>query len=332
MRPTIHDVAKKVGVSTTTVSKVFNNTGRISESTKQKILQAIDELNYRPSVMATALKGKLTSTIGLLIPDLANPFFAELSRRIEDRGHELGYNLFICSTDYDPDKEKEYISLFKNKGVDGIICASGCEDHSSIVQLLEENFPIGVVARNYDSLEIDTVTTDDFMGGYKATSYLIELGHKDIAIIAKNVQSNRVRIDGYLKAMEENGLKPRTDFEFTTAMSTENGRIIAHKYLKSSQPPTAIFALNDLLAVGAMQAAAECGLRIPEDISIIGFDNSFVASIVIPPLTSVSQPTQTLGKEIVDLIDARIKEENKEKTRILLSPKLIIRKTTTEPN
>src|SRR6478735_1705523 len=118
MKSTIYDVAKKVGVSTTTVSKVINNTGRISERTKKKVLEAIDELNYKPNVMATALKGKLTSTIGLLIPDIANPFFADLSRRIEDEAHELGYNLFICSTDYDPKKEKKYIELFKTKNVD----------------------------------------------------------------------------------------------------------------------------------------------------------------------------------------------------------------------
>lgn len=332
MKTTIYDVATKVGVSIATISKVINNKGRISESTKLKVLEAIEELNFHPNMMASAMKGKPTSTIGLLIPDLANPFFADLSRRIEDRGHELGYNLVICSTDYDPEKEKEYIRLMRTKSVDGIICASGFEDSSSIVELVAENFPVGVIARDYENLEINTVTTDDYMGGHKATSYLISLGHKDIGIITRDVQSNRARLRGYLKALEENGLKPRADFKFTSFTTLENGRSIAHEYLESSKPPTAIFACNDLLAVGAMQAVLERGLRIPEDISIIGYDDSFIATIANPALTTIAQPTQAIGMKIIDLIDAQIKAVQQEKVRIILTPKLIIRKTVAAPN
>ncbi|UFJ39918.1 LacI family transcriptional regulator [Brevibacillus humidisoli] len=328
MKATIYDVAKMAGVSIATVSKVINNTGRISEKTRKKVLKVIEQLNYQPNVMATALTGKYTHTIGLVIPDLANPFFAELARSIEDRGHELGYSLVICSTDYLPEKEAKYLELLRRKSVDGIILASGFEKMKLVEQLIEERFPVSIVARDFPSFAVNAVSIDDFLGGYEATSYLVKLGHTNIGIIARDVWSNRERMRGYLKVLEEHQLQPHPSFQFVQESNVEWGRRVANLLLDSPQPPSAIFACNDLLAAGAIQAAKEHGLTVPGDLSVIGFDNTILATITDPPLTTVSQPIQSMGREVIDLMVSEIKNEKGHKSRIVLLPELVVRDST----
>ncbi|MED4779671.1 LacI family DNA-binding transcriptional regulator [Brevibacillus choshinensis] len=328
MKPTIYDVAKKAGVSIATVSKVINNTGRISEKTRKKIWALMEEMEYQPSVVASALTGKSTYTIGLLIPDLANPFFSEIARSIEDRGHSLGYNIVICSTDYDPEKEAKYTSLLKQKSVDGIILASGFENHKSAKELIRQNFPIAVVAREIPSLEVDTVSIDNFLGGYQAASHLIGLGHKRIAIIARDVWSNRERIRGYKQALEEANLEFDPQMEFVTDSAVESGKELAGKLLDSSAPPSAIFACNDSLAIGVIQAARQRGMSVPKDLSVIGFDDTIWAKISDPPLTTIAQPIREMGYGVMDLLIQEIKGQKHVKQRLILLPKLVERETT----
>ncbi|MDF2684092.1 MAG: LacI family transcriptional regulator [Brevibacillus sp.] len=328
MKPTIYDVAKKAGVSIATVSKVINNTGRISEKTRKKILALMEEMEYQPSVVASALTGKSTYTIGLLIPDLANPFFSEIARSIEDRGHSLGYNIVICSTDYDPEKEAKYTSLLKQKSVDGIILASGFENHKSAKELIHQNFPIAVVAREIPSLEVDTVSIDNFLGGYQAASHLIELGHKRIAIIARDVWSNRERIRGYKQALDEANLEFDPQMEFVKDSAVESGKELAGKLLDSSTTPTAIFACNDSLAIGVIQAARQRGLSVPKNLSVVGFDDTIWAKISDPPLTTIAQPIREMGYGVMDLLIQEIKGQKHMKQRLILLPKLVERETT----
>lgn len=332
-KTTIYDVAKEAGVSIATVSKVLNNSGRISDRTRKKVLKTIEKLNYQPNIMALALAGKQTNSIGLLIPDLANPFFAELARSIEDRGHELSCSLVICSTDYDPEKELKYVKLLKRKNVDGIILASGFEKREIIEELINEQFPIAVVARDIPfSTIINTVSNDDYHGGYMATKHLIDLGHKKIAIIARDVWTNRERLKGYKKALKEKNIRYEYNFEFVKESTVEWGKYIASKYFKASDPPTAIFACNDLLAAGAIQAIREEGLNVPEDVSVVGFDNTTIATILNPPLTTVAQPIKSMGKLVVDLLYNEIKKKVNVKSRLTLVPKLIVRNSTTVAN
>jgi LacI family transcriptional regulator len=332
MKPNIYEVAKQAGVSIATVSKVINNTGRISKATREKVLKVIEELQYHPSVVASALTGKHTYTIGLLVPDLANPFFAEIARSIEDRGHELGYNLIICNTDYNPVKEEKYIVLLKRKKVDAIICASGFEDPSLIIQLTKEKFPIALVARDLPIIDVNIVAMNDFMAGFKATSYLIELGHKHIGIITRDVQSNRERYRGYLKALQDHGLEPPMEVEYVKSTSVESGKLMAGKYLDLPDRPTALFACNDLLAIGAINAAKERSLNVPRDISIVGCDNTHVATIVDPPLTTIIQPIESLGRKVIEVVVDQIKNPDQDKVQLLLVPQLAIRDTTAPPN
>ncbi|WP_100331169.1 LacI family DNA-binding transcriptional regulator [Bacillus xiapuensis] len=328
MKVTIYDVAKEAKVSIATVSKVINNTGRISESTRERVCEVMERLNYQPNIIASALMGKQTKTIGLLIPDLANPFFSELARSIEDRGHESGYDLVICSTDYQPEKENKYLTLLKQKRVDGFILASGFENLDKVEELVKEEIPVAVVARDFPMFPINAVALDDFLGGYQAASYLIKNGHRNIAVIGRDLWSNRERIRGFKQAMEENGLKHRSDFEFVQDIHhVDAAKRVTMKYLNSDDRPTAIFACNDLLAIGAIQAAKAWGLKVPDQLSIIGFDNTIIATVVEPPLTTIAQPIQNMGKEVMDLMVAMITGRQKEQKRVTLLPELVERQS-----
>jgi len=327
MKPTIYDVAREAGVSIATVSKVINGTGRISDATRKRVLEVMKKLDYQPSVVASALTGKSTYTIGLLIPDLANPFFAEIARSVEDRCHEHGFNLVICSTDNNPEKEAQYISLLKQKRVDGIIVATGINDEALLKNLVKQKIPLALIARDMPALAVDTVLVDDFLGGYLATNHLTGLGHKRIAIIVENLNlmSSKERIRGYRYALEEAKLPYDEDLVLVSDFTVEGGKHCAKQVLQREQPPTAIFACNDLLAIGVMQAAYELGLRIPQDLSVVGFDNTILATIVDPQLTTVAQPIQDMGRQVVDLLIQEIKGEKTVRQRVVLLPELVVR-------
>ncbi|MGG1662408.1 LacI family DNA-binding transcriptional regulator [Brevibacillus sp. NRS-1366] len=328
MKPTIYDVAREAGVSIATVSKVINNTGRISEKTKENVLNIMKQLNYQPSVVASALTGKSTYTIGLMIPDLANPFFSGIARSIEDRAHVLGYNLVICSSDYDSAKEAKYISLLLQKSVDGIILASGFENIETVKDLIKQKVPTAIIAREIPSLEVDTVAVDDFLGGYQATSHLLALGHTNIAIIARDLWSNRERMRGYRQALEEAGIAYPSEVEYVSESDVESGKQLAEQILQQKNRPTAIFACNDLLAMGAIQAAREQALSIPRDLSVVGFDNTVWASVTDPPLTTVAQPIRDMGTQVMNLLMQEINGQKRHRQRVVLLPELIVRDST----
>ncbi|MBB5325394.1 LacI family transcriptional regulator [Anoxybacillus tepidamans] len=330
MKVTIYDVAKEAGVSISTVSRVINNTGRISEKTRKKVLKVMETLHYQPSMVASALTGKRTRTIGLIIPDVANPFFAEIARKVEDRGRELGFNVLMCNTDNNPETEEMYLSLLKQKSVDGIIIGTTTKNYTVLNELLHEHFPIAFIAQDIPELAIDVVRVDDFLGGYQAVSHLVSLGHKKIAIMLGNLNrtSDKDRLQAYRQVLQENGLEYDERLVIYTDYSMEAGKRAAFELLRSPQKPTAIFACFDSLAVGVYQAAKEMGLCIPEDLSVVGFDNTILATIVDPPLTTVAQPIDEMGRQVVDLIIREIEGEKNMKQRVILPPELIVRHST----
>lgn len=331
MEVTIYDVAREANVSISTVSKVINNTGSISEKTREKVKDIIKKMDYRPNILASALMGKQTRTIGLLLPDLANPFFSELAKSIENRGHEFDYNLVICNTDYETLKENKYLSLLKQKKVDGFILASGFENLEKMHELIKQDTPIVIVARDFPLFPVNAVALDDFKGGYLAADYLIKLGHQNLGVIARDLWTNRERLRGFKYALKEHSLELNSNFEFINEIDhIKAGRQMADKYINSVNRPTAIFACNDLLAAGVIQKAKELGLNIPQDLSIIGFDNTAVANILDPPLTTIAQPIESMGREVMDLMVSIIKQQKVEKSRIILSPSLVKRKSTDE--
>jgi DNA-binding LacI/PurR family transcriptional regulator len=330
MKATIYDIAKEAGVSIATVSKVINGKGRISQETRSAVIAIMERLDFQPSVIASALTGKKTFTLGLLVPDVSNPFFAEIARAIEDQGHQLGYSVVMCNTDNKDEKVERYISLLLQKSVDGIIIATGIEKKEILEQLLAKGLPIVLIARELPLIAVDTVVVDDYVGGCLAASHLLQIGHKEIAILAESqkVSSSRERIRGFRQTMSDAGLTLNEQWLRVCDYKVEDGKNKALELLHEDHRPTAIFACNDMLAVGVLQAAKEMKMIVPNELSIISFDNTILSSVTNPPLTTIAQPMEQMGKHAVNLIVENIKEGNQLKQRIVLRPEFILREST----
>lgn len=331
MKVTIYDVAKKAGVSIATVSKVINNTGNMRESTRQRVKEVMEELNYYPNVLASALMGKGTKTIGFLVQDISNPFFSQLAKVIEDRVHEKGFNVFISSTDDDEVKEKKYIELMEQKQVDGFIVSSTYKNKDILKNLIERDLPLIMLTQDDPELNVSKVSIDDFKGGYEATSHLLQNGHRKIAIIAEKLSnSSDKRLEGYLSALKTYDVQVNKDLIIRINPSIENGMKSLNMLLKLAREyrPTGIFACNEQLAIGVMLAAREHGIQIPNELSLVGFDDTILATTTVPRLTTIAQPIEEMGRKTVDLLIEEIESGVSKQERVLFNPQLIIRETT----
>ncbi|MED3728660.1 LacI family DNA-binding transcriptional regulator [Priestia filamentosa] len=328
MKITIRSVAEEAGVSIGTVSKVINDSGKISEKTRKKVFQAMQKLNYKPDAAAASLRGKRTKLIGLLVPDISNPFYAGIARSIEDRSHEVGLNVMLCSTDNNTEKERNYLALLTSQRVDGLVVASAFRSTVLLQETIERGIPSVLIASEIPQLSINTVTVDDYKGGYLATSHLLDLGHKDIAIISENVRSNEPRLAAYKDSMREAGIDVKPEYIMKTEATIQKGYECAKKLLLLDEKPTAIFACNDLLAAGVIQAAKELELDLPRELSVVGFDNTVLSTTTAPMLTTVSQPIKQMGAKVVDLLRQEMEESKGYKERLLMAPELIVRQST----
>jgi DNA-binding LacI/PurR family transcriptional regulator len=333
MKATIYDIAKEAGVSIATVSHVINGKGRISTGTRSAVFAVMERLNFQPSVIASALTGKKTFTLGLLVPDVSNPFFAEIARVIEDQSHQLGYSVVMCNTDNKDEKIERYISLLLQKSVDGIIIATGIENKEILEQLLDKGLPIVLIAREMPLVAVQTVVVDDYVGGCLAAKHLLSLGHKEIAILAESqmVSSSRERMRGFRQTMEDAGLEFNESWLKICDYKVEDGKENTLELLQQDRRPSAIFACNDLLAVGALQAAKALQISVPSELSIISFDNTILASVTNPTLTTIAQPMEEMGKFAVDVIVEDIQGDIRAKQRISFRPELLIRESTAVP-
>ncbi|MGM0880318.1 MAG: LacI family DNA-binding transcriptional regulator [Bacillota bacterium] len=332
MKSTIYDIARLAGVSTATVSKVINNTGRISDQTRERINRIMEDLNYRPNVLASAMKGKSTYQIAFLIPDIDNPIYAQYLKHIEAYGQELGYNIVLCSTDNDFAKETRHITLLRQRRVDGFIIASKFKNDELLKQLVEEGFPIALFAHERPGISIDSVTVDDYMGGYLASKHLHSLGHRKIGVVGEDSISSDERIRGYKFALSEANIPIDNKLIVVGGATLQEAEQSAAVLLDSEERPSAIFGCNDILAIGVMQAAKARGIRIPEQLSVIGFDDTPLCSIVSPRLSSISLPVRELGKHVTDIIISKIEHSDTVKQRIRLLPELAVRDSTAPVN
>lgn len=326
MKPTIYDVAKEAGVSIATVSKVLNNTGRISEKTRKKVLEIINRMDYHPSGVAAALTGKKTFTIGVLVPDIANTFFAEVARALESKAREMGYAIILCATDYKSEREREYLDLLLKKQVDGVIMATEPNDLEPFRKLSERQVPLLLFSVDQLSVASNVVTTDNVRGGYIAGHYLLKKGHRRLAmIVEKKRQSGRARLSGFQQALAEEGIELEEKFIIDTRSTISEARQAAQHLLSLEEKPTAVFTANDLIAVILINEARKAGLRIPEDLSVIGFDNTIHAEIVDPGLTTIAQPIEELASYSFHQLLQSIERTTMAGHRIMLSPELIER-------
>lgn len=325
---TINDVAKQAGVSITTVSYVITGKRYVSDNLKERVLQAMKEVGYRPNSLAKSLKSGKTQTVGLIIPDSSNFFFAEMSRHFEDIGFQNGYIVMLCNSDDNLEKQSVYLDVLLSKQVDGIVFISVGNDRSTFDQLAEFNIPFVVVDRDEDEPNADVVLVDNFYGGYQAANYLTSLGHRRIGCIAgpSTLRASEDRVKGYFKALQDNRLElqheliARGDFRF------RSGETAMEKLLNLPDPPTAVFVCNDMMAIGAIRAVHKHNLRVPEDISIIGFDNNPIAEVITPALTTIAQPTSEIAETSMNILLKRIKgDADPSPARAVLTPKLIVR-------
>jgi LacI family transcriptional regulator len=330
---TIREVALKAGVSPTTVSHVVNNTRFVSQDVRGRVENAMRELNYRPNALARSLRRGETHTLGLILPDSANPFFAEIGRAIESAAFERGYSVILCNTENDIEKERLYTEVLENKQVDGLIFVASGENHQAISQIANNGLPLVMVDRDMGSLELDTVTTDNYNGGLLATQHLLSLGHRRIACITgpSNITPSAERVTGYRAALELAGIPVQESLLVRGDFHPPSGYAGARQLLQCDPRPTAIFACNDMMAIGAIRAASQLGLRIPQDVSIIGFDEIELASFTTPPLTSVSQPKQEIGGLAVSLVLERMQDPSLPSRRSVLPTRLVIRESTHRP-
>lgn len=330
----IKDIARLANVSHTTVSRALNNKSRIRPETKEKILSIAREVNYRPNFIARSLVMKRTKTIGLVITTIANPFYTELSQGIETTARQLGYNIIFCSTNYDLSTEKQYIEMLRSKGVDGIIFTSAHIGDPNIVELAEEGFPIILVnRRTYHPRvkeRVDYVGVDNHLGGYMAVEHLIRLGHQRIGVVGGSSESSvgLERLEGGKKALEAYGVEQQEEYFLGGNFLKESGYQGGKRFLQMAEPPSAIFATNDYMAIGVYQALVEEGVKVPEEIALIGFNDIELSGIRGIDLSTIGQKKFEMGTVAVELLVKRIEGgESGPPKEILLKPELVIRKT-----
>ncbi len=331
----IKDIARVANVSHTTVSRALNNKSRIRNETKEKILSIAKELGYRPNLIAKSLVMSRTRTLGLVITNIANPFYTELAQGIEKTATRLGYNIILCSTQSNISTEKQYIEMLRSKGVDGIIFSSAHIEDPNIVDLAEEGFPVVLVnRRTYHPIvkdKIDYVGVDNALGGFLAVEHLIRIGYKRIGMIGGSAESSvgLERLEGGKKALRVYGVEPRDEFFLEGNFLKKSGYQGAKQFLKMAEIPSAIFAMNDYMALGIYQAILEEGIRIPEDIALIGFNDIEFSSIQGIDLSTIGQKKFEMGAIAVEMLVERIEkgDQNRPAKEVLLTPELIVRKT-----
>ena len=324
---TIHDVAKRAGVAPITVSRVINNTGYISRETRESVKAAIDELGYVPNVLARSLRSKRTNTLALVITDITNPFFTIIARGVEDTAGDAGYNVIFCNTDESEEKEDKYLHLLLQKQVDGILLVPANSASKSIEFIIEQGTPVVVLDRRVPVVGVDVVRCDSFDGGYQLTKLLLDLGHRRIAMLngSIDVSTSQDRLAGYKKAMEDAGLEINEQYYYGN-FTQARGHEMAKQAISQSPRPTAMFAANNLIAIGALWALQESGLRVPEDIAMVSFDDLPQNLVAYPFLTVATQPAYDMSKRATELLIDRLNGKAPEHCQeVILPVQLIMR-------
>ena len=330
---TMNDVAKRAGVSTMTVSRVINNAGYISAETRQRVERAIAELDYVPNALARSLRHKQTHTLALILTDITNPFFTTIARGVEDTASQYGFSVIFCNTDESQDKEGEYLNILVQRRVDGILFVPASTSADSITFLQERHTTVVVLDRRLSDMKVDCVRCDAEEGAYQLTQHLLELGHKDIAILSgpQTVSTAIDRVRGYERAFVEAGRKHQPGLYGT--FTRHGGYEMAQRALALKPRPTAFVATNNFIAVGAFQAIREAGLRVPEDISLVSFDDLSAALVMEPFLTAVDQPAYEMGQRATALLLSRLSGQTiGAPQEVILPTRLIVRKSSAPPH
>ena len=333
MNVTIKEVAKVANVSITTVSRVSNGSKGVSTKTRRRVLNVIKELGYSPSAMASGLKTRISKSIGIAVPDTIGDFYGEVIDGIESVATENGYNLIISLNHHIIKEELKAVNFFKAKKVDGAILVTTLDDDDYVRSLIEGGFDIVLLDRAPRGLKVDTVKTDNFRGGYIATEYLLNLGHSAILLIRglSCLDSSRERFNGYKRALKDKKIEYDSTFILNGDFTIDSGYTTIKKYLdEKGLNFTAVFAANDQMAIGAIKALNDKGIVVPDEVSIVGFDDSYISPYILPSLTTIKQRKEEMGKVATELLLNRISSFDKEKKvprQVTISVELIERES-----
>lgn len=333
---TIKDVAEAAQVSITTVSHVINGTRFVSDDLRERVNQAMQALGYRPNGLARSLRRGRTGTIGLILPDNANMFFAEIAREIEDLGFRAGYSVILCNTNDDHQKEVAYTATLLEKQVDGMIFISAGGSEDALQRILAEGVPVVVVDRE-TGVETDLILVDNFTGGYLAGQHLVRLGHRRLACISgpSRLTPSAQRVEGFLAALREAHIAFEPDSLVSGDFRYPSGDACMETLLDmDSRRPSAVFVCNDMMAIGALRCAHRRGLNVPRDISIMGYDDIPLAMAVSPALSTIAQPMKDIAQKSVELLFEQIRARQSGERqagggprRIMLAPQVIDRES-----
>jgi|YNPMSStandDraft_1061717.scaffolds.fasta_scaffold45383_2 LacI family transcriptional regulator len=325
---TIYDIARVVGVSPATVSRALSGSNRVKEETRRKIMETAERLNYTPNYLARGLKKKKTDTIALIISDVTNPFFTNLARGVEDTASRYGFNTIFCNTDENQDKEAAYIDLMLKKMVDGLVISS-CGSGKTLLPLKEKGIPVVLVDRKIERFRWDCVVGDSEGGAYALVRHLIEVhGYREVGMLAgpAAISTSAERIAGYKRALSDFGIPAHPDFLHIGLYKEDFGYRMTREFLERGKIPRALFAGNNFIAIGVVRAAREFGLRIPEDLALVTFDDLELASLLVPFFTVARQPAYTMGSLATQFLLERIGGGKvREKREVVLKPEIIIR-------
>lgn len=330
--PSIADVAARAGVSSTTVSHVISGKRPVSDRTAKLVQRAMRELGYVPNHAARSLRLGNTRSLGLLVPDISNPYFAELAKGAEDAGEGKGYNLVLCNTSFDAEREARYLNVLRGGGVDGMIYAAGAPPAAEHVAALASTFPLVVVDEELPDVAADTIVSDNERGGLLAGEHLRDLGHREILIVdgPPSLASPPLRAKGFRSAFA--GVEARID-QVDGDFRPESATASVEAALAGGTPWfSAIFAANDLMALAAIEVLTVAGIRVPEDVSVVGYDDTMLAALVRPALTTVRQPVYRMGAVAAErLADRLIGNAPRAPEKVVLDVELVVRQTSVAP-
>ena len=330
MSYTLKDIAKKTGVSVSTVSRVLHDNSKkykISEETQAKVKQAAKDLGYRVNALARGLRQQKTCEVGVIVPDISNPFFSEVIKSLAGELRKKGYNFIVYDSDEDIAIERSAIKSLLEKRVDGLIIASVGQDFSHIQKIRDAEIPVVMVDRCFDELDVDSVSVDNVKGSLLAMNYLIEAGHSRIAFIQglPGTYANETRLQGYKSALRDAGISIDKHLIVGDDFRSFNGYLKTKSLLKLSNSPTAIFTAGDLIALGALEACRESNITIPDDLSLITFDDPVFATYLSPALSAVEQPITKIAEMAVAMLYNQMKNPRDERRKVLLEPRLNVR-------
>ena len=331
--PTIHDVAKRAGVAPITVSRVINNSGYVSKETRQRVEEAIAELEYVPNVIARSLRSKRTNTLALVLTDITNPFFTVIARGVEDTASNAGMTVIYCNTDESEIEEEKYLQLLLQKQVDGILLVPARSISRSVDLIRERGKPVVVLDRKIQGVEVDNVRGDSEGGAYQLVKLLIDQGHTHIAVLSgpMDVSTAKDRVTGYRRALEEAGLQ-ENELVYFGAFTQASGFEMTQKALSLNPRPTALFAANNFIAYGALKALRQADLDVPAAISVVAFDDLPPGLITDPFLTVAAQPAYQMGHLATEMLLNRLQSEDQPPYQeTILQTELIIRNSCGSP-